>query len=470
MIADESVAEFISFTGAGPDEARYYLEMAGGELQQAVNLFLEMGPAAGAMGSPAMQPAPPPAQAAPMPGGVVDAAVAAEVAAAAAAAGIETEPAQLPDVHMADADEVRAPMPAFQDQIINPDMERRRMQEAIAADTASMSRRMAFDRPVDAAGAGSGDDAAPPHNAGSDAQGGGPGGDPSAINQLFAPPAYNENNPWFQVLQKAKEEGKWILVNIQQAEVFASHTLNRDVWSDDTIKDILQGSFLFWQRDDKSTEGNQFCEYYQCGHQLPHICIVDPRTGRRVRSWDGRKWVESHAAAEYLFGFLDDFSMSKSPPSMSPSASPKFVPQEPSTNPGGDVQFSIDGLSDHATGGQASEAPGPPAASEAVEEPPKEPVCALPEEPAEGVEHLKVSFRMPSGQRVTRRFVPTDTVEQMFVVASALSEMPPTAVDLSTQFPKRSLRDIDGGLQALLKDAQVAGCMVVVAQRRSSTV
>jgi len=249
-------------------------------------------------------------------------------------------------------------------------------------------------------------------------------------------------------------------VNIQQAEVFASHQLNRDVWSDDTIKDIVMGSFYFWQRDDKSTEGVQFCNYYQCGHQLPHICVVDPRTKRRVKAWDGRKWIESHAAAEYLFGFLDEFSMSRSP-QMSPAPSPQMMPA-PAPAASGEVAFQATGLDD-ATMDDASALP---AAAEPSEPPaPVEPVAAMPVEPGADVGTLKVSFRLPNGQRVTRRFVPTDCVEQMFAVASASAETPPSRIDLSTQFPKRSLRDIEGGLTCQLKDAGVAGSMIMVSVR-----
>lgn len=449
MITDEAVAEFISLTSAGADEARGYLEMAGGELQQAVNLFLEMGSASHS--ATAMDAAPAPARWSPggdsawagAGSGVVDADVAAEVAAAAAAAGIETGPLHFPDADMAgmDADDVRAPMPAFEDQIINPEVERRRMQEAIAADSAAMSRRMTFDRPADVAGAGGGE-------AGEE---GGSGGSGQAINQLFAPPSYNEQQTFYQVIEKAKDEGKWVLVNIQQAEVFASHTLNRDVWSDDTIKDIIQGSFLFWQRDDKSTEGEQFCQYYKCGHQLPHICIIDPRTRRLVKDWDGRKWTESHAAAEFLSIFLDNFSMSRSPPALSPAGSPTMRPQvSPEPCGGGSSEVLLmTGLDDDSMGVAA----------------PEEPVAAMPPEPDEGLAHLKVSFRLPAGQKINRRFLPTDPLERMFAVASALTAQPPSRVDLSTQFPKRSLRDVDGGLQLLVKDAQVAGNLILVTVR-----
>lgn len=432
MASDELVAQFISMMGVGADEARSYLEMAGGELQQAVNLFLEMGAA------PAPRPQAPssrPAQSA-----VADPAVAAEVAAAAAAAGIETGP--IPDADMGDAwqDEVRAPIPAFQDQIINPDVERRRIQERIAADTAAMHQRMAFDRPADQETA---DDSA-----------GGGGAGSQAINQLFATPAYNEGQPYYQTIEKAKAAGKWILVNIQQAEVFASHTLNRDVWSDETVRDVVGEHFLFWQRDDKSHEGQQFCQYYSCGHQLPHICVVDPRTGRRVKGWDGRKWTEPHAAAEYLYGFLDQFSMSRSPPAGSPSSSPTMKPQEvpPEVEPPMEDDVEIVGLDEDM---QVSQPEAPPA----------EAVALMPPEPAETEEHLKVSFRLPNGTRVQRRFPPAGQLELMFQAASALAEKPPSSIDLSTQFPKRSLRDVEGGMQVLLKDAQVAGNVITVTLR-----
>jgi hypothetical protein len=414
MLTDDAVAQFVSLTGAGPEEAQQYMEMTGGDLQQAVNLFLDGG------GAPAA-PSPVPVQRREVQrSDVVDPEVAAEVAAVAAAAGISD------DAHM--SEEVRAPMPAFQDQIIQPDMERR-MQEAIDADSAAMSQRMTFDR-MDVDGS-----VGRPNDAG------------SAINQLFAPPSFNDARTWYEVLSQGKQQQKWILVNIQQAEVFASHQLNRDVWSDDTIKDIIAGSFLFWQRDDKSTEGDQFCSYYNCGHQLPHICVVDPNTGRRTKGWDGRKWVESHAAAEYLFGFLDGHALSSSP-SLAPKPSPT-VPAMPAS----DMQLS--GLPD-----ETADVP-----DQVMDTAPAEPIAAMPEEPSEDVENLKVSLRLPSGKRITRRFRPSDAVDVMFDVASALVEEPVSKIELATQFPKRSLRDIEGGLQVPLRDAQVANNAILVSVR-----
>lgn len=45
----------------------------------------------------------------------------------------------------------------------------------------------------------------------------------------------------------AKSEGKWLLVNIQDEIVFASHMLNRDTWSDDVVQNVVASGFVFWQ-------------------------------------------------------------------------------------------------------------------------------------------------------------------------------------------------------------------------------
>eukprot|EP00929_Paragymnodinium_shiwhaense_P007665 TRINITY_DN111573_c0_g1_i1.p1 TRINITY_DN111573_c0_g1~~TRINITY_DN111573_c0_g1_i1.p1 ORF type:complete len:439 (+),score=115.39 TRINITY_DN111573_c0_g1_i1:178-1494(+) len=435
-ISDELVAEFVSMMGAPPDEARGYLEMAGGNLEQAVHLYFEMGGGGGGGGSM------PPASGAQTGAGLHDD-VAAEVKAAAIAAGVDISDAGPPV-----EEEVRAPIAAYQDQMIDAAGERRRMQEAVAADAAAMERRMSWNahEPPPESKMGSTGDAESKKSG-------------AAINQLFSPPSYNEQAPYYEAVEVAKTEAKWLLVNIQQAEVFASHQLNRDVWSDDTIQELVTGSFVFWQRDDKSKEGEQFISYYKCGHQLPNICVIDPRTGRRVKSWEGRKWVESHVAAEFLFGFLDEFSMSRSPPAGSPNMSPAMSPVSRPEVADLEQEVRLVGLDDAANTEAPAEAPATPA---------EEPIAEAPEEPPESADCLKVGFKLPSGQRFTRRFLKDAPVKQMFVVASAMSSTPESRIDISTQFPKRSLRtDLEAGLETKMQDANVAGSQVLVTIRPS---
>ncbi|CAK0850030.1 unnamed protein product [Prorocentrum cordatum] len=65
---------------------------------------------------------------------------------------------------------------------------------------------------------------------------------------------------------------------------------------------------------------------------------------------------------------------------------------------------------DRGTGGDAQMAPAEP-------KPPQEAPAEMPEEPPAGAEHLKVSFRLPTGKRETRRFLPADPVERMVSAA-----------------------------------------------------
>eukprot|EP00929_Paragymnodinium_shiwhaense_P113721 TRINITY_DN82015_c0_g1_i1.p1 TRINITY_DN82015_c0_g1~~TRINITY_DN82015_c0_g1_i1.p1 ORF type:complete len:511 (-),score=152.93 TRINITY_DN82015_c0_g1_i1:80-1612(-) len=510
MSSDEAVAEFVAFTGASPEDARNYLEMACQNLQQAINLFMEMGGGGGGgVPSPGMRAAQAPARGVPEiagSGGALaaggDADVAAEVAAVAAAAGIDA----------ADEDAVRAPIAAFDDQIIDDSQrgsrnQKNAMEAAIAADARDMKRRMSFDRDAEEAGGEwtcthcgnvnvAGRQACfrcgHPRDSPADSSG---GKQEKAINKLFAPPAYNQAAPFVDVMRLANEQRKWLLVNIQCSEQFVSHSLNRDVWRDETISELIDGSFVFWQRDNKATEGETFVNTYKVTGPLPCICIIDPRTGRSVKTWDGAKWKSPDRAAELMFGFLDQHSLDAAPkaPSGPPSSAaaavgaslntPAVSSRAPAPQAAQQAAQAASTSAAATSAPSAAAAPSKPAdegrslvdapvsAAAAKESDVAAAPEAMPEEPGADVEHLKVSFRMPSGQRVTRRFLPGDAVRQMFVVASALSGQALDAIDLSMQFPKRSLRDVDGTLTAKLKDVGVAGNMLLVetGKRRRET-
>ena len=49
-------------------------------------------------------------------------------------------------------------------------------------------------------------------------------------------------------------------MNIQREEDFACHMVNRDLWSDEGIKEIISCGFLFWQVQNISMEGIEFCK------------------------------------------------------------------------------------------------------------------------------------------------------------------------------------------------------------------
>lgn len=53
------------------------------------------------------------------------------------------------------------------------------------------------------------------------------------------------------ILIKSKIEGtmtnKWIMLNVQKQDDFECQCLNRDLWRDDTVKEIIKGNFIFVQ-------------------------------------------------------------------------------------------------------------------------------------------------------------------------------------------------------------------------------
>ena len=49
-------------------------------------------------------------------------------------------------------------------------------------------------------------------------------------------------------LDQAWATRKWVLVNLQCDSIVASHQLNRDVWHDSVIEDMVREGFVFWQK------------------------------------------------------------------------------------------------------------------------------------------------------------------------------------------------------------------------------
>lgn len=73
-------------------------------------------------------------------------------------------------------------------------------------------------------------------------------------------------------------------MNIQNVQEFPCQVLNRDVWSNVAVKDIVSEHFIFWQIYHDSSEGQRYCQFYNV-NSFPHIAIVDPRTGEKMRHW-----------------------------------------------------------------------------------------------------------------------------------------------------------------------------------------
>jgi UBX domain-containing protein 7 len=107
------------------------------------------------------------------------------------------------------------------------------------------------------------------------------------LAKLYAPPFDLMFPGNFDELRyKAKEANKWILVNIQKEEEFSTHVLNRDVWSNDSVKEILKYGFMFWQKHDTTSSAVDFFQIYKITPNdttFPFIAILDPITKSLIK-------------------------------------------------------------------------------------------------------------------------------------------------------------------------------------------
>jgi hypothetical protein len=118
---------------------------------------------------------------------------------------------------------------------------------------------------------------------------------------------------WDKARDLGKEEEKWLLVNIQDPAIFDCQILNRDIWKNEDIKVTVKENFIFMQYTKDDARADQYLNYYfqnrESQDAYPHIAVVDPRTGERVKVWSGPPVpvpVEFHAS---LHEFLDRYSL-----------------------------------------------------------------------------------------------------------------------------------------------------------------
>uniref|UniRef100_A0A060T8S2 ARAD1C39028p n=1 Tax=Blastobotrys adeninivorans TaxID=409370 RepID=A0A060T8S2_BLAAD len=129
----------------------------------------------------------------------------------------------------------------------------------------------------------------------------------SRLANLFRPPFDIMKNVSFERAKDiAQVEKKWVMVNIQDNKEFACQQLNRDLWSDKDIKDVVRENFIFVQYANDSPAGEMYCGYYPFS-DYPHISILDPRTGEQVKVWS--KVPATMEFLQEVHEFLANFSL-----------------------------------------------------------------------------------------------------------------------------------------------------------------
>ncbi|ETW06333.1 hypothetical protein H310_02617 [Aphanomyces invadans] len=255
-----------------------------------------------------------------------------------------------------------------------------------------------------------------------------------SLSQLFQPPvAIMFYGSLSEARQLAKQERKWLLVNVQDDTVFASLRLNRDTWNDDFVQNLITSGFVFWQIYISSDHCKKFCSLYQLDQStLPITCILDPVTGQKVVEW--HDYIEPQTMAEKL----SDFACLNSP------GAPVARPAEPSPPRSREwteddelaaaIAASLEQPSDDGMKSEAAQAAPPP--------PPA--FVPLPDEPVDGPTVTRVQIRTTAGSRLMRRFEKTAPVSDLWrFVQQELPEARTRRFELRTTYPPATLTSSD---------------------------
>lgn len=121
------------------------------------------------------------------------------------------------------------------------------------------------------------------------------------LEDLFRPPLDLLHKGSFKsACDAGRAANKWLMVNVQNVQEFSCQVLNRDVWSNSTVKRVVREHFVLWQVYSDSEEGRKYSQYYGIDG-WPYVAVLDPRTGEKFVDWnklDASSFCE--LAAEFL--------------------------------------------------------------------------------------------------------------------------------------------------------------------------
>lgn len=129
-------------------------------------------------------------------------------------------------------------------------------------------------------------------------------GIPSRLSDLYRPPVDISFCGSFQAARDyAKDQNRWLIVNVQDNSDFLCQVLNRDIWSNEKLREIMKRFFVFWQVAIDNSDGHRYQVFYGID-VFPYVGIIDPRTGEEKFSYkNGFKRTVSeflHELQDYL--------------------------------------------------------------------------------------------------------------------------------------------------------------------------
>ncbi|KAF9434663.1 hypothetical protein BGZ76_007635 [Entomortierella beljakovae] len=264
----------------------------------------------------------------------------------------------------------------------------------------------------------------------------------------------------------AKNETKWLMVNIQEAGVFACQVLNRDLWSDQSVKEIVKENFVFLQFYSDSVEGKKYAAYYPL-KTFPHIAIIDPRTAERMHVWS--KPIDPVDFLSDVTEFLDLHSLTDSTSNPSQPKKKKIVKDISDMTEEEQIQAAMaasmgnEEASPISTGEDIEDS-YPTSTNEVTEELPEAEEISVfdsiqpirHEEPTDPATSTRIGFRLSDGSRLMHRFSKNAPVRALFEFIKAEVEDARTQQFELVFIGKPLLDDVDKTLSEVgIETAQI---------------
>lgn len=230
---------------------------------------------------------------------------------------------------------------------------------------------------------------------------------------------------------------KWLLVDVHFRGDFRSLSLNRDIWQDQAVKDLVQENFVFLQFMNTDMRRRDYITFYFRDNEdiqsYPHVAIVDPRTGEQLKVWSGIPFPSALDFHSQLAEFLDRYSLevnSKNPVPKAKSRQPQAMDFDRMTE---EQMMEMALQRSLANGGDSPNEPPRVEDPDALTKSPRPGETEVGAEKAEEPsvfasisatsphsepEHdpavtTRIQFRHPNG-RIIRRFNAQDTVRRLF--------------------------------------------------------
>ncbi|XP_047356835.1 UBX domain-containing protein 7 isoform X3 [Vespa velutina] len=119
------------------------------------------------------------------------------------------------------------------------------------------------------------------------------------LEDLFRPPSnILFLGTFVDAREHAKSLNRWLLVNVQDSQEFVCQVLNRDVWSNEQIQEIVKDHFVLWQVLSNTKDGKNYIDFYKVIN-YPYLAVIDPRTGECIRKYN-------HITIDSLISDLND--------------------------------------------------------------------------------------------------------------------------------------------------------------------